>query len=150
MGGKYAEGSGDLWAVKEEIPADRLLILVKFTPLHFALNALFHGTDRAEFEMYVTSLSSFHPLKNTSPGHRPTLVNPPPLPPHNPLPLSLSPQHSTPTPLSFFQCPPHPRHRIPWCRRFSFNLLRPRCPPLAWLNQIPPPIDMSLSVPLGG
>ena len=33
-------------------------MLVKLTPLHFPLNALFWWTDRAEFDIHVTLLSS--------------------------------------------------------------------------------------------
>ena len=52
-GGEYEEVLGNLWVAKGEILADGLLTLVKLNPLHFALNSLFQGTDRAEFEMHV-------------------------------------------------------------------------------------------------
>ena len=37
-GGNYKEGPGDIWEVKGEIPDNDLPMLVKLTPLHFALN----------------------------------------------------------------------------------------------------------------
>ena len=37
--GYYKEGTGDLWEVKGEIPANGFPMLVNLTPLHFDLNA---------------------------------------------------------------------------------------------------------------
>ena len=59
-GGKHEERPINIWAVKGEILAARIPMLVKLTPLHFELKLLFRGTDQAEFEIHTTSLSSVH------------------------------------------------------------------------------------------
>ena len=44
VGGEYKEGTGDLWAAKGEIPADRIPEMAKLTHLQFVLNTFFQGT----------------------------------------------------------------------------------------------------------
>ena len=66
----YAEVLGNIWAVEGDIPSGRLQKSVKFNPLHFTLNILFQGTDRAEFEMHVILLSSVHSLELDTTAHQ--------------------------------------------------------------------------------
>ena len=60
MGGKYQDGTGDIWAMKGEIQVDSLLAMFKLTPLHFALNASLRGAARMNFETHATVLSSIN------------------------------------------------------------------------------------------
>ena len=45
-------------------------MLVKLIPLHFVLNILLQGTDQAEFEMHVNSLSSAQPQDFDATAHQ--------------------------------------------------------------------------------
>ena len=69
-GGEHKKGPCDLWEEKGEIPTDGISTLVKLTLLHFALNALFRGIDRSEFDMHVALLSSVNPCDLDATTHQ--------------------------------------------------------------------------------
>ena len=57
-GSAYKDGPGELFAIRGEIPANRLPAIVQLEAIHLAANSSFLGTLRLEFEGRLTGLTS--------------------------------------------------------------------------------------------
>ena len=67
----YKVGPGELLAIRSEIPADRLPVIVRLEAIHFAANSSFVGTSKLKFEIHLAGLNSCLPQDFEDNNHQP-------------------------------------------------------------------------------
>ena len=69
----YKDGTGELFAIRGETPADGLLAIVQLKAIHFAANSSFVGTLRLDFEGHLYGLTSSLPRDSEDSVHQPAV-----------------------------------------------------------------------------
>ena len=69
----YEDRPGELFAIRGELPADRIPMIVQLEALHFAANSSFVGTLRLDFEGHLTDLTPSLPWEFKYSAHQPAV-----------------------------------------------------------------------------